>query len=323
MYAGSLLNSISRQRILLVTTHIRPYPKLRKTDQLLISHRGNSSAKDISPNKHPQRPPNIYRGGSLSIGLMTATCMGALWFNNWSLSLEESELSRVLYWDPIVKSRIETTYGYLGSSVLTSALVSTLLLTSSTVIGIIARHPILTATVSYCLAVGSFECVKRTSDNSPARAIAWITNCSSLSPLMIATWKLIGPPVLRAYLYALCILGSLAITAMTAPSKSIFESTAPLSAALGVVCCGSIGGRYFLPPSTYLLLNIKGVAIATGLMLFCLALLRDKTMDMTEEHGFILRPHDPLKAGVQIYMNKLDIFHLIAKVNRQLNARSN
>lgn len=314
MYAACRLHSILRPRNLVTTPHIRVHPKLRRIDYLLVPQRWNSSTKDVLPKlSEPKVNINyIRRGGSLSIGLVTATCLGALWFNNWSLSLDDSDLSKAFYWDPIIKSRIDDTYNYLGSSVVISSMVSSVLLASSTVIRIIARHPVLTATVSYSLAVGSHEYLKRSDSNSSTRKMAWISNCAALSPLMIATWKLLGPPILRAYLYGLCILGSLSITAMTAPSRSIFETTAPLSAALGVITCGSIGGRYFLIPSTYILFNIRGVAITACLAFFCFSLLKDKTLDIAEGYPLLVKkPFDPLNAGVQIYMGKLNIFGLL------------
>lgn len=319
MYAIWKLHPILGRRNLIIASNISN-PKSRRPDQLLMPNRRNSGTNEDARNPElpkPQQNMNYnYGGGSLSIGIVTAACMGALWFNNWSLSLDDSDLNKAFYWDPIIKSRIDHTYNYLGSSVVMSALVSSVMLASSTVIGIIARRPLLTATISYSLAVGSHEYIKKSDVKSRMREVAWIGNCASLSPLMIATWKILGPPVLRAYLYALCILGSLSITAMTAPSRSIFETTAPVSAALGVITCGSIGGRYFLIPSTYLLLNMKGVVITAGLALFCFSLLRDKTLDIVEEYPILVKkPYDPLNAGVQIYMNNLNLIGILPVFN--------
>lgn len=290
--------------------------KSGRNDRLSLSRRrgmnterGGAKDQQIKPDQAGNGP---RRDGSLAIGLVTLTSLGGLWFNNWSIYYASSPIERALNWTPHVKHRIESTYGYLGTSAVISFTVSGLLLFSHTVTKLIARFPISIALTSYTIANLSYYFIKTTHPNDPVKKIAWFTNCASYSPILIASSKLLGPPVFRAYFYALCILGSISVTAITSPSESVFRTSAPLSIALAILASSALGSRYLLPPPTYLRQNSSGIVLTVGLIIFTISILRDRTIENAEMYPLLTRvPYDPISEGADIYNKRLRIAELL------------
>lgn len=280
----------------------------------LVQRRGFNAKRNIAKTHETKsnQTSQPQRDGSSAIGLVTITCLGGLWLNNWTLYYTSSPINRALNWSSYVKRRIESTYAYLGTSAAISLAVTSLLLVSENATKLIARFPKSIALTSYTIVNLSYYYIKTARLDDPLRKIAWVTNCASYSPIIVASSKLFGPPVFRAYFYALCILGSLSITAMTAPSASVLRSTSPLSVALGILASSALGSRYLLPPSTYLLLTPSGITLTAGLILFTTSVLRDETPENAELYPVLTRvPYDSMGEGVDLYNKRLRVGELL------------
>ncbi|CAG0918180.1 unnamed protein product, partial [Notodromas monacha] len=258
-----------------------------------------------------QTPFNIGQGIAAGAGVIG---LGALCYYGLGLSSETGALERSYLWPQYVKERIQTTYMYVGGSVVATAASAAACLRSPTVMRLVSRNSWVVLGASIAAMIGS-GIVARSIPYEPgfgSKQLAWLVHCGVMGAV-IAPMALVGGAILiRAAWYTAGIVGGLSTVAVCAPSEKFLNMGGPLAIGFGLVFAASIG-TFFLPPTTMFGAGLYSIALYGGLVLFSGFLLYDtqhivKSAETYPYNGVNGRPYDPISGAMRIYIDTLNIF---------------
>lgn len=254
----------------------------------------------------------VHNTGMISLGIASATGLGALCYYGLGMSNVEGALERSVLWPQYVRDRIHSTYAHLGAGFGISAAAAYMTFKSPVAMRFFSSGSLAFSIGTLAALVGSSMVVQSIPYESGlgVKQLAWASHCSLLGMVLAPLSMFGGPAILRAATYTAGIVGGLSAIAICAPSERFLVTSAPLSIGLGAVVASSIG-TLFLPPTSKIGLGLYGIALYGGLIVFSGLLLYDtqRTIKKAELHPtYSMAPYDPINNSLHIYMDIINIF---------------
>lgn len=215
------------------------------------------------------------------------------------------------YSDP-VKQRLTRTYAYLGGSLACTALAATALFRSGMAYRLASFNPMVVAVGSAAALIGCHYWIRSVDYYaSPMQKHLALGTFIGLQALLTAPLAALGGPLLmRAALGTGAIVGSLSLTAATAPGDAYLRMTGPLTIGAGLVLGASLGSMFF--PGSSLLYNVVmycGLAVHGGFVFVRTQRLIDQAALAHPRTRF-----DPINDCVGIYVDTIAIFWRLAAI---------
>ncbi|XP_043681187.1 growth hormone-inducible transmembrane protein-like [Vespula pensylvanica] len=314
---------LSPTLVSLIKTPVVPKPMLTKIQPSRLfandgrtaftrTARRNQTIAEKLTKPTTETPFNV---GKVVLAGASAFGLGSLCYYGLGLDSKAGAIDQVHFWPQYVRDRIRTTYMYFGGSVLITAASAVLCLRSPAVMNLVTRQGWLAVIGTMIAMIGSGIVAQSIpyKEGLGMKQLAWMVHTGVIGAVIAPICFLGGPLLTRAALYTSGIIGGLSTVAMCAPSDKFLKMAGPLSIGLGVVFVSSLG-TLFLPPTTALGASLYSLSIYGGLILFSMFLLYDTQHIIKNaqvhpvHHDESIRPYDPIKNAISIYLDTLNIF---------------
>ncbi|XP_035726704.1 growth hormone-inducible transmembrane protein-like [Vespa mandarinia] len=256
-----------------------------------------------------------FNVGKIILAGASAFGLGSLCYYGLGLDSRAGAIDQMHFWPQYVKERIRTTYMYFGGSVIITAASAALCLRSPAMMNLVTRQGWLAIIGTMMAMIGSGIVAQSIpyKEGLGIKQLAWMVHAGIIGAVIAPICLMGGPLLMRAALYTSGVIGGLSTVAMCAPSDKFLKMAGPLSIGLGVVFVSSLG-TLFLPPTTAIGASLYSLSIYGGLILFSMFLLYD-TQNIIKDaqvypvyHDKSIRPYDPIKNAISIYLDTLNIF---------------
>ncbi|VDN52912.1 unnamed protein product [Dracunculus medinensis] len=267
--------------------------------------------------------PFVY--GTYALAGASAFGIGLMCYYGLYGSQLDSAAFNMTIWPEYVRSRLQLTYGYFGSSLLATATSAVMASRSPTIMNLMSTGRVFLLTMAAI--VGSGMITRAINyDNTLMKHIAWLFHAGIMGAMLAPLCILGGPALIRAAWYTAGLTGGLSLIAFSAPSEKFLKMYGPLAMGLGIVFVANIG-TFFFPPGTALGASLASIVVYGGLILFSAFLLHDtqRVVKLAESYPVVLknqfnydyeimRRFDPINAQMSIYLDVLNIFIRMAMI---------
>ena len=205
-----------------------------------------------------------------------------------------------------MQRRLRGTYGYLAGSLATTAVAARAIFQSGLAARMMAMNPIVLGIGSMVGIIGTMYLTRSISyHESPVAKHLALGSFIGFQALMMAPLAALGGPLLlRAAVATGAIVGSVSLTAATAPSQTYLKMGGVLSIGCGLLMGASLGSMFFPGiPMLYQFVLYGGLAIHGGMIFFRTQNLIDGASRAPRNALF-----DPINDSIGIYIDSLAIF---------------
>lgn len=294
-------------------------PKLRRAELL---SRQKLSGKQPTFKERLMAPAtdSAFNAGKFALAGGAALGIGALCFYGLGMSGQASLADHAMMWPEYVRSRIRSTYSYLGVTLGVTAASAYMVSKSPQIMNMMMK----TGWVSMIVTIGALIGTGMLAQSIPyeqtgSKHAAWLLHAAAVGAVIAPLTLLGGPLMLKASIYTAGIVGSLSAVAACAPSDKFLMMAGPLAIGLGVVVAASIGSA-FVAPTTALGAGMYSISMYGGLLLFSGMMLYNtqKVVQVAETYPVApsqqmgMRQYDPINQMIGLYMNIINIFVRVA-----------
>jgi len=216
-----------------------------------------------------------------------------------------------------IRSRIASTYGYLGGSIVLTGVTTYLLFSRGIGYRVLMANPWIYGIGTL---IATFVSIQATiaipyDTNPAAKHIAWACTNGLIGFSILGLSTIAGAAIIKqAAMITGLIMGGMSGAAMASPNDYFLQIGPYLGVGLGVVIAASLGGMFF--PYNSLLMN---VSLYGGLGLFGLMAAHDAQKVLHDAQ--VAPSFDPISEQMGLYLDAINIFVRVVQILMLQNSR--